>query len=229
MKAMKDTLLEEYFKLGVSVTVVLYGFDDGKLKVYIQRIKSNPYAGAWSLPGKLILPEEGLIEATQGIVRESIGTDDIYMEQLNAFGQLYRHPLGRVIDVAFYGLLNMKEDILATRKDKENAWVPVDEVPELAYDHNDVLKLASQRLRRRLVNRPIGFKLLPKEFTLTELQQLYEAILGRELDKRNFRKKLTKLDILTAEGHEDTSNPGRKPRLFKFNQAKYNEYMEQGF
>jgi 8-oxo-dGTP diphosphatase len=226
---MKDILLDEYFKLGVSVTVVLYGFESGKLQVYIQKIRTNPYANAWSLPGKLILPEESLVEASEGIVMEVIGNKDIYLEQLNAFGKIYRHPLGRVIDVAFYGLINMPEDIKVQRTDKENMWVPIKEVPQLAYDHNDVLQLASQRLKRRLINRPIGFKLLPQEFTLTELQQLYEEILDRPLDKRNFRKKLTKLDILTAEGHEDTSNPGRKPRLFKFNQDKYNEYMEQGF
>ena len=226
---MRDALLQDYFKMGVSVTVVLYGFEGGKLQVYIQKISTNPYAGAWALPGKLILAEEGLIEATKGIVKESIGNDDIYLEQLNAFGEIYRHPLGRVIDVAFYGLLNMKKDVVNQRADKENTWVAVEDIPPLAYDHNDVLKLALQRLKRRLVNRPIGFKLLNKEFTLTELQQLYEQILGRELDKRNFRKKLTKLGILTAEGHEDTSSPGRKPRLFRFNETKYNDYMEQGF
>lgn len=226
---MKDTLLDEYFKLGISVTVVLYGFEAGKLQVYIQKIRSNPYANAWSLPGKLILPEEGLIEASEGIVMDVIGNKDIYLEQLNAFGKIYRHPLGRVIDVAFYGLINMEEDIKALRTDKENTWVPIKDVPHLAYDHNDVLLLASQRLKRRLINRPIGFKLLPQEFTLTELQQLYEEILNRPLDKRNFRKKLTKLGILTAEGHEDTTSPGRKPRLFKFDEKKYEDYMEQGF
>lgn len=222
-------LLEEYFKMGVSVTVVLYGFNEGRLQVYIQKIRSNPYAGAWSLPGKLILPDEGLVEASEGIAMDVIGNKDIYLEQLNAFGKIYRHPLGRVIDVAFYALINMSQDIKSQRTDKECKWVPVKEIPQLAYDHNDVLKLAAQRLKRRIVNRPIGFKLLPKEFTLTELQQLYEEILDHPLDKRNFRKKLNKLGVLTAEGHEDTTNPGRKPRLFKFNQDKYNEYMDQGF
>jgi len=226
---LEDSELEAYFKMGVSVTVVLYGFEGGYLQVYIQKISANPYGGAWALPGKLILPEEGLIEAAKEIVKESIGTDDIYLEQLNAFGEIYRHPLGRVIDVAFYALLNKKQDVIATREDKENTWIATEDIPPLAYDHNDVLKLASQRLKRRLVNRPIGFKLLPKEFTLTELQQLYEQILRRPLDKRNFRKKLSKLGILTAGGHEDTSNPGRKPRLFKFDEKKYNEYMELGF
>jgi 8-oxo-dGTP diphosphatase len=225
----QNIIPEEYFKLGVSVTVVLYGFNEGQLQVFIQKIRSNPYAGAWSLPGKLILPDEGLSEASESIVMEAIGNKDIYLEQLNAFGKIYRHPLGRVVDVAFYGLINMPQDIKKQRTDKENRWVPVKEIPQLAYDHNEMLVLASQRLKRRLVNRPIGFKLLPQEFTLTELQQLYEEILERPLDKRNFRKKLIKLDILTAEGHEDTSNPGRKPRLFRFNQEKYNEYMEQGF
>jgi 8-oxo-dGTP diphosphatase len=227
--AMNDEIIEKYFNLGVSVTVVLYGFEDGKLRIFTQKIRKNPYAGAWSLPGKLIRPDESLKDASEDIVMEAIGNKDIYLEQLNAFGKIYRHPLGRVIDVSFYGLLNMREDIKATREDKETKWVHVDEIPQLAYDHNEILELALQRLRRRLVNRPIGFKLLPKEFTLTELQQLYEEILGRPLDKRNFRKKLTKLNVLIAKGHEETANPGRKPRLFMFNEENYNLYLEQGF
>jgi 8-oxo-dGTP diphosphatase len=123
----------------------------------------------------------------------------------------------------------MAEDIVSYRADKETRWVPVSEMPELGYDHNEMLHLAIHRLRRRLVNRPIGFKLLQKEFTLSDLQSLYEEILGRELDKRNFRKKVTKLNILIAKGHESTDNPGRKPRLFSFNPDRYNHYMEQGF
>lgn len=226
---MNDIKFEKYFKLGVSVTVVMYGFEDGKLKIFTKKIRKNPYAGAWSLPGKMILPDEGLKDASEEIVMEAIGNKDIYMEQLNAFGKIYRHPLGRVIDVAFYGLINMADDIKSVPEDTETNWVHVSEIPQLAYDHNEILELAAQRLRRRLVNRPIGFKLMPKEFTLTDLQLLYEEILGRPLDKRNFRKKLTKLDILIPKGHEESANPGRKPRLFMFNEENYNRYLEQGF
>lgn len=211
------------------MTVVLYGFEDGKLKVYIQKINKNPYAGAWSFPGKLIHADESLEDASESLLTEVIGNRDVYLEQLNAFGRIYRHPVGRVIDVAFYSLINMQTDIKAMRTEKENKWCPVGEIPQLAYDHNEIFDLARMRLRRRLVNRPIGFKLLPKEFTLTDLQQLYEQILGHELDKRNFRKKVTKLNILLPQGHEETDNPGRKPRLYSFNEKRYNHYMEQGF
>jgi 8-oxo-dGTP diphosphatase len=221
--------ISKHFNLGVSVTLVLYGFEEEKLKVFIQKITKNPYAGAWSLPGKLIRSDEGLEEAAESIVLEAIGNKKVYLEQLNAFGRITRHPLGRVIDVTFYSLINMAEDIVSYRADKETRWVPVSEMPELGYDHNEMLHLAIHRLRRRLVNRPIGFKLLQKEFTLSDLQSLYEEILGRELDKRNFRKKVTKLNILIAKGHESTDNPGRKPRLFSFNPDRYNHYMEQGF
>lgn len=215
--------------MGISVTVVLYGFEENRLKVYIQKIKRNPYSGAWSFPGDLIRPDESLEGKVEEIVMESIGNSDLYLEQLNAFGKIYRHPLGRVIDIAFYGLINMTTDIKSVRTDKETKWVPVGEVGELAYDHNEILDLAGQRLKRRIVNRPIGFKLLPQAFTLSDLQTLYEEILMRPLDKRNFRKKLTKLDILTTAGVEETESPGRKPQLFKFNEARYNHYMEQGF
>jgi len=225
----EEQIIEKYFNLGISVTVVLYGFEDGKLQVFTRKINRNPYAGAWALPGKLIMANESLKDASESIVMEAIGNKDIYLEQLNAFGKIYRHPLGRVIDIAFYGLINMPEDIKKTLDKKETRWVEADEIPQLAYDHNEILDLASQRLKRRLVNRPIGFKLLPKEFTLTELQQLYEEILQRPLDKRNFRKKLTKLDILIPKGHEESGNPGRKPRLFMFNEENYNRYLEQGF
>ena len=224
-----DESLHEYFQLGVSVTVVLFGFEEGKLKIYIQKINKNPYAGAWSCPGKLVRANESLEDASENMLMEAIGNKNVYLEQLNAFGKIYRHPLGRVIDVAFYSLINMKTDIIKNPTDRESKWVPVNEIPDMAYDHNEVLELALARLRRRLVNRPIGFKLLPKEFTMTDLQQLYEQILGQELDKRNFRKKVTKLNILLPTGHETTDNPGRKPRLFIFNEKRYNHYMEQGF
>ncbi len=224
-----DEALKVYFTLGVSVTVVLFGFEEGKLKIYIQKIKKNPYAGAWSCPGKLVKADESLEDASEHMLMEAIGNKNVYLEQLNAFGKIYRHPLGRVIDVAFYSLVNMKTDILKNPIDREYMWIPVSEVPHMAYDHNEVVELAMARLRRRLVNRPIGFKLLPKEFTMTDLQQLYEQILGTDLDKRNFRKKVTKLNILIPTGHETTDNPGRKPRLYMFNEKRYNHYMEQGF
>lgn len=226
---MKTDKITDYFNLGVSVTLVIYGFEEGRLKVFTQKINKNPYAGAWSFPGKLIKSDESLEDAAHDILDEAIGNTKPYIEQLNAFGKITRHPLGRVIDITFYSLINLKEDVKSYRADKETKWVPVTEIPELAYDHNEMLDLAMHRLRRRLVNRPIGFKLLPKEFTLGDLQSLYEEILGRELDKRNFRKKVTKLNILTARGHEETENPGRKPRLFSFNSERYNHYMEQGF
>lgn len=222
--------LTQHFNMGISVTNVLYGFEEGKLKVFIHKITRNPYAGAWALPGVLIKSEEGLENVSREIAEETIGNSDVYLEQLNAFGKIYRHPSGRVIDIAFYGLINMKTDIKAHRPDKETMWVPVNEVPELAYDHNEILDLARQRLRRRIVNRPIGFKLLPAEFTLTDLQVLYEQILGRSLDKRNFRKKLLKLDVLIEKGtNTKTDSPGRNPALYKFNPKRYNHYMEQGF
>ncbi len=224
-----DHSIKSFFTLGVSVTCVIYGFENGKLKVFIQKITRDPYAGAWSLPGKLISNDESLEHATESILQEAMGNKEVYLEQLNAFGKLYRHPLGRVIDVAFYSLVNIKTDVKGHRQDKETKWIPVSEVPELGYDHNEIIDLAMQRLRRRLINRPIGFKLLPKEFTLTDLQSLYEEILGSQLDKRNFRKKVNKLNILIAKGHEERVNPGRKPRLFMFNESRYSHYMEQGF
>lgn len=197
--------------------------------MFTQKINKNPYAGAWSFPGKLIKSDESLEDATLAMLDEAIGNTSPYIEQLNAFGKITRHPLGRVIDITFYSLINMVADVKSYRADKETKWVPVTQVSELAYDHNEMLSLAMHRLRRRLINRPIGFKLLPKEFTLGDLQALYEEILGRELDKRNFRKKVTKLNILLPKGHETTDNPGRKPRLFSFNAEKYEHYMEQGF
>lgn len=221
--------ISSFFNLGVSVTVVIYGFEEGRLKVFIQKINKNPYAGAWSLPGKLIKADESLEDAAEEMLSEAIGNKAVYIEQLNAFGKITRHPLGRVIDVTFYSLINLANDVKSYRADKEVRWVALSELPELAYDHNEMLELAQHRLRRRLINRPIGFKLLPSEFTLNDLQALYEEILGHKLDKRNFRKKVLKLNILTEKGHESTVSPGRNPRLYAFNPERYNHYMEQGF
>ncbi len=220
---------DSYFKLGVSVTLIVFGFEEGKLKIFTNKINRNPYKGAWSLPGRLIRSDEGLDEVAEELLMESIGNRDVYLEQLNAFGKVTRHPLGRVVDVTFYSLINIQEDVVSYRADKEIRWIESDRLPELAYDNNSMLDLALQRLRRRLINRPIGFKLLPKEFTLNDLQELYEQILNRSLDKRNFRKKVMKLDILTECGREDTESPGRKPMLYSFNPKRYSHYMEQGF
>jgi 8-oxo-dGTP diphosphatase len=218
-----------YFKLGVSVTNVLFCFEDGQLKIFIQRIKKNPYSGAWSLPGRLIYQDERLDDVSKNIAEEAIGNQDVYLEQLNAFGKVYRHPQGRVIDVAFYGLINLEKDVSAQNTTSETQWCHARNMPELAFDHYEMVEFSLHRLRRRLENRPIGFKLLPAEFTLSELQALYEEILNHPLDKRNFQKKLKKLNVLVPKGQDASGNPGRRPRLFSFDEGKYDHYMEMGF
>ena len=220
---------DQYCKMAFSVTLVLFGFEEGELKIFVRKLKDNPYEGAWALPGSLIKPEIGLQEASETIIEDTIGNKEVYLEQLNAFGKLYRHPYGRVIDVAFYGLINMSDDIKAYPKDTEYEWASAREMPELAYDHNEIIDFALHRLKRRLINRPIGFKLLPEKFTLKDLQQLYEAIMHTPLDKRNFRKKLKKLDILIELEEESNHLPGRNAKLYKFNPKRYHHYMEQGF
>ena len=221
---------EQYRSMAFSVTLVLFAFQDGELKIFIRKKVQDPFKGAWALPGRLISPEVSLQEASESILEETIGNRNAYLEQLNAWGKLYRHPYGRVIDIAWYGLINLQDDVVRQPQDTEYQWAPAYAMPELAFDHNEIVDFSLHRLRRRLINRPIGFKLLNKEFTMGELQGLYEAILNKELDKRNFRKRLKKLDILTElDQMDDNRTPGRNARMYRFNPKKYNHYLEHGF
>jgi 8-oxo-dGTP diphosphatase len=163
-------------------------------------------------------------------LQEETGLREIYLEQLYTFGALNRDPRERVVSVAYFALVRRADHLPAAATDAaEAAWFEVEKVPALAFDHGKVLKLALERLRGKIRWQPVGFELLPKKFTLTQFQALYEAILGRELDKRNFRKKLLALDLLVALEEFSTAASRRPAQLYRFDQRKYQTLTRQGF
>lgn len=220
----------QYPRAALTVDCVVFGFDDGALKVLLIRRGIEPYQNQWALPGGFVRPDETLDAAARRELQEETGLHEIYLEQLYTFGELARDPRERVISVAYYALVRRAGHLpLAATDAAEAAWFEVEKVPSLAFDHAEILKLALERLRGKIRWQPVGFELLPKKFTLTQFQALYEAILGRELDKRNFRKKLLALDLLVPLDESTTAASRRPAQLFRFDQRKYQALTRKGF
>ncbi len=220
----------QYPRAALTVDCVVFGFDEGALKVLLIRRGIEPYQNKWALPGGFVRPDETLNEAARRELHEETGLREIYLEQLYTFGEIDRDPRERVVSVAYFALVRRADHLPAAATDAaEAAWFEVGKVPVLAFDHAEILAMALERLRGKIRWQPVGFELLPKKFTLTQFQALYEAILGRELDKRNFRKKLLALDLLVALEESTTAGSRRPAQLFRFDQRKYQTLTRQGF
>ncbi|WP_052323983.1 NUDIX domain-containing protein [Flavihumibacter sp. ZG627] len=211
---------KDYFRIALSVDCVIFGFEDGELKVLVIKCNIKEYKGLWSLLGDLVKPDEDLDTASYRILKERTGLDDVYLEQVQTFGQVGRHPAGRVITTAYFSLVNIKDHQLKL-SDNELHWHPVNEIAEMAFDHMEILKGCLERLREKVIDHPVVFNLLPKKFSLRELQSLYEAILNIKLDRRNFRKKFFMMDWLIDLEELEEDVPHRPGKLYKFNQAKF--------
>ena len=217
--------LTEKFKATVSVDCVIFGYDEYELKVLLIECNMEPFIGRYSLLGDLLKPDEDIDDAPKRILLERTGMNDVFLEQVHAFGQLARHPIGRVITVAYYSLVQIDQVVVRDVDQKNLCWVNIKDAVNLAFDHDLILKYCLSRLRQRLRERPIGFKLLPKKFTLKQLQGLYEVILDIELDKRNFRRKLKSLHLLKDLGENQENVAHRPARLYKFDFKSYNEIL----
>ena len=220
----------EYPRPAVTVDCVVFGLDDEDLKVLLIQRQLEPFAHSWALPGGFVHMEESLEAAALRELQEETGISDVYLEQLYTFGDTERDPRGRVITVAYYALAKLSEHAVRAASDAENVgWFAVDELPSLAFDHPKIIEVAHERLRGKVRYAPVGFELLPRLFTLSELQKLYEIVLGRSLDKRNFRKKVLSMDLLieTDEVQKDVAH--RAARLYRFDGKKYRELSERGF
>ncbi len=222
--------LDPFFKSAFSVDNVIFGFDEGDLKVLLIQRGQQPYQGKMALPGDLVYPNEDLDAAAQRVLEQLTGLRGVYLEQVRAFGDVDRHPLGRVITIAYYSLVKVSAyHIEAASWAKNAVWTPVAEVGKLAFDHNQILDSCLQRLKKRVRHAPVGFELLPEKFTLTELQHLYEAILDIELDKRNFRKKILSMDLLHDLGESQEKVAHRPARLYQFDRGRYQKFISEGF
>src|SRR5690554_2193872 len=209
---------------------VIFGFHEGELKVLLIERNEYPFKDWWALPGFFVEKDETIDEAVQRILYEYTGLRGIYMEQLYTFGDLKRHPQGRVITVAYYAMLRLDEQMLLNPHSdyvRQAVWHPVNNLPELAFDHINIIKKSIEKIQSSIRYSPIVFELLPEKFTLTQLQQVYEAIWGYKLDKRNFRKKMLKYDILKELGEKQKGVPYRAAMLYKFDKRKYNKIFQK--
>jgi 8-oxo-dGTP diphosphatase len=220
----------EFPRPALTVDCVVFGLDDQDLKVLLIQRDLEPFAGKWALPGGFVHEEETLEEAARRELAEETGLTRVFLEQLYTFGDPGRDPRERVVTVAYYALVNIRDHKVQASTDARNAaWFAVTDLPSLAFDHDYILETARQRLRGKLSYQPIGFELLPQKFTLSQLQRLYETILEKPLDKRNFRRKILGTSLLheTDEIEQDVAH--RAARLYSFDEAKYRRLAKQGF
>jgi len=207
-------------RVALSVDCVIFGFDENKLKVLLIRSDLKKFRGKWSLLGDLVKPSEDLEVAAYHILKQRTGLDDVYLEQVHTFGAVNRHPAGRVVTVTYCSLINVQSHSLKIH-DNELHWHEVENVNDLAFDHQIIFEKCYSWLQKRVQEHPLGFNLLPSKFSLRELQNLYEAILNIKLDRRNFRKKFFAMDFLVDIGEEEKNVPHRPGRLYQFDYEKY--------
>jgi len=220
----------QYPRAALTVDCVVFGFDEGDLKVLLIERGLEPFKGRWALPGGFVRVDETLDEAARRELQEEAGLKNIFLEQLYSFGTVDRDPRERVVSVAYYALVKLSEHEARAATDAADAeWFPVSKAPKLAFDHADILKTAVERLKGKVQYQPIGFELLPPKFTLSQLQHLYEAVLGTELDKRNFRKKVLSFGLLLPLKETQLLGPHRPAQLFRFDADKYEKLKKRGF
>ena len=217
-------------KHAVAVDVVLFTIQGNTLKVLLVKRQRPPYRGMWALPGGIVGTDESTDAAALRELQEETNIGNIYLEQLYTFGEPNRDPRGRVITVAYYALVNWQRFQLKARQQEvsEADWFAVRRLPELAFDHRRIVEYALERLRSKINYTTVGFQLLPKQFTLTELQKSYEVILGQRLDKRNFRRKMLQLDIMEETKDFRMNGRQRPARLYTFTEPKVVKLQEKG-
>jgi 8-oxo-dGTP diphosphatase len=220
----------QYPRAALTVDCVVFGFDEGELKVLLIERGLEPFKGRWALPGGFVRLEETLDDAARRELQEEAGLGNVFLEQLYTFGAVNRDPRERVVSVAYYALVKLSEHAAEAATDAANAqWFPISKVPKLAFDHADILRVAIARLKGKVRYQPIGFELLPPKFTLSDLQHLYEVVLGTELDKRNFRKKVLSFGLLIGLKETQMTGRHRPAQLFRFEMDKYEKLTKRGF
>lgn len=220
----------DYPRPAVAVDCVVFGFDESDLKVMLIQRKLPPFQGQWALPGGFVKLDESLDQAAKRELREETGLSDVFLEQLYTYGAVDRDPRERVISVAYFALVKMAGTLIQADTDAQSAaWFAVDDTPSLAFDHAVILETAVQRLRAKVRYQPVGFELLPRKFKLSQLQHLYEVVLEKSLDKRNFRKKVLKMGLLEELDEIEKDVSHRAARLYRFDRRKYQELEKAGF
>lgn len=213
----------------VATDCIVFGFDAGKLKLLIFKRQLEPFRGSFSLIGSFVGLEEDVDTAARRVLKNITGLENIYLEQLKTFGKADRDPGGRCISIAHYALIRIDDNNKKLVAKYGAFWYGLDVLPPLVLDHSEMVDVALKTLRQKAKHQPLGFELLPRKFTLPQLQILYEAIYQRPLDPRNFRKKVLSLKVLTKLNEKDKSSSKRGAYLYKFNQKKYEKLLKSGF
>lgn len=213
----------------LSVDAVVFGYESGTVSVLLIKRKYEPFKGQWAIPGGFVLNKESLEEAVQRELKEETGLEINYLEQLYTFGSPDRDPRNRVVSVAYFGLIKPSAFKIFASTDAEAVqWFDINELPNLSFDHDSILKLAINRLQNKMTYEPIGFELLDNKFPFSDIEKLYSSLLGRAIDRRNFRKKLLSFNILDELNEKTSKGSGRPAKLFKFNKKRYFKLKEEG-
>ncbi|TAF75422.1 MAG: NUDIX hydrolase [Bacteroidetes bacterium] len=215
----------------IAVDAIVFGYSNHCLNVLLIKQKFGALKNQWALVGGFVKDNESLYDAVNRELHEETGIKVNYLEQLYTFGDnIERDPRCRVVSVAYFALVNSTELILHADSDAEDAqWFPIQELPNLAFDHKEIVQMALKRLQSKLIYQPIGFDLLPNEFLFSELENLYCSILEKEIDRRNFRKKILSFGIVEETDKYGDKKNGRPAKLFVFNKLKYNKLLNEGF
>ena len=219
----------KYPRAALAVDCVVFGFDESELKVLLIERALEPFKGSWALPGGFVHVNETIDEAARRELEEEAGLTNVFLEQLYTFGSVDRDPRERIVSVAYFALVKLSDYNARAAADAADArWFPVSEAPKLAFDHAEILAVALDRLKGKVHYQPIGFELLPPKFTLSQLQHLYEIILGAGLDKRNFRKKVLSFGLLVPLKETQMVGRHRPAQLFRFDAGKYEKLKKRG-
>ncbi len=215
----------------VAVDAVVFGYESKKdLKVLLIKRGVEPFKNSWALPGGLVMEDESLEDAVKRELKEETGVKIDYLEQLYSFGKPGRDPRNRVVSVTHFGLVRPNNFTIQADTDADDVqWFSINDLPELAFDHQDIFELAKKRLQSKLQYQPIGFDLLSKEFPFSDLEHLYSTILENDIDRRNFRKKILSFGIVEETDKMSQQGSGRPAKLFKFNKTKYDQLAKDGF
>lgn len=215
-------------KILVAVDCIIFGFDGKQMNALLIKRDFEPKRGMWSLMGNFIMPDESTDDAAVRVLQQLTGLTDIYMEQLYCFGEVKRDTAGRVISVAYFALINTRDYNTQINNDHEAQWFPLNNLPELVFDHHSMVMKAKERLQQKVSNHPIGFELLPTKFTQPQLQSLYEAIYETTLDKRNFTRKILSLGILKKLDEKDKESSRKGAFYYIFDKEKYKKLENEG-
>jgi 8-oxo-dGTP diphosphatase len=230
MTSINQTFTYEYPRPAVTVDCVIFGFDRGELKVLLTKRGIEPYFGKWAFPGGFIQEKETSDDCARRKLFEEAGLINIFLEQLYTFSNVDRDPRYRVISIAYYALVKSTDYVLEAGIDIEDVqWFSLDKAKDLAFDHNQILSVAIERLKGKIRYQPIGFELLPEQFTLPDLHKLYETILQRDIDRGNFRKKILSMGLLIDHSDKQTNRHSRGAKIYSFDKDKYEDLKGSGF